>query len=283
VTLHLRTFAGLLPPVFIAISALVVHAQESGGKVQITGGRSSQTVDAQAFDYVPPTQAAAVSSVQTSGSSTSPSTSTIPPPEPSLSYIDNICGILPDDRLRVRDPIFSNEISGCLLGFRPEQVTQAPQGRGSRAPQPPGPGRIIDRVIELVAAPDLDIAPSEIGLTGLETYVWIDEPAPVSVSASAGGTTVDARAFPSQYLWDWGDGNDTLTYDSGRPWSRNRPGSIEHIYETRGRYDLSVEVVWEAQWRINGGAWQALGFFSLGDSVDYPVRQVQARLTRTNN
>ncbi len=46
---------------------------------------------------------------------------------------------------------------------------------------------------------------------------------------------------------------------------------------------LSVEVVWEAQWRINGGAWQGLGFFSLGDSVDYPVRQVQARLTRTSN
>jgi hypothetical protein len=205
------------------------------------------------------------------------------PPEPSPSYIDNICGMVLDDRVRVRDPIFSNEISGCLLGFRPEQVTQAPQGRGSRAPQPPGPGRIIDRVIELVAAPELDIAPSDIGLTGLETYVWIDEPAPVSVSAAAGGTTVDARAFPSQYLWDWGDGNDTLTYDSGRPWSRNRPGSIEHVYETRGRYDLSVEVVWEAQWRINGGAWQALGFFSLGDSVDYPVRQIQARLTRTNN
>ena len=191
--------------------------------------------------------------------------------------------MLVDAQVQVRESIFSSEISGCLLGFRPEQVAQAPGGRGPRSPQPPGPGRIIDRVIELVAAPELDIAPGEIGLTGLETYVWIDEPAPVSVSAAAGDTTVDARAFPSQYLWDWGDGNDTLTYDSGRAWTRHRPGTIEHVYETRGRYDLSVEVVWEAQWRINGGAWQALGFFSLGDSVDYPVRQVQARLTRTNN
>jgi hypothetical protein len=217
------------------------------------------------------------------GSPTFSQASTRPPPEPSLSYIDNVCGMLPDGQVRVRDSIFSSEISGCLLGFRPEQGAQGPDGRGPRSPQPPGPGRIIDRVIELVAAPELDIAPSDIGLTGLETYVWIDEPAPVSISASAGGTTVDARAFPSQYLWDWGDGNDTLTYDSGRPWTRHRPGSIEHIYETRGRYDLSAEVVWEAQWRINGGSWQALGFFSLGDSVDYPVRQVQARLTRTSN
>jgi hypothetical protein len=256
-------------------------SQTTGGKGTITRGMDTTSIHLEAYDYSTPQAGGAedISATQTSVVDNGLKD----PPEPSLSHIDNICGILPDDRLRVRDPIFSNEISGCLLGFRPERVTQAPQGRGSRAPQPPGPGRIIDRVIELVAAPELDIAPSEIGLTGLETYVWIDEPAAVSVSAAAGGTTVDARAFPSQYLWDWGDGNDTLTYDSGQPWSRNRPGSIEHIYETRGRYDLSVEVVWEAQWRINGGAWQALGFFSLGDSVDYPVRQIQARLTRTNN
>lgn len=141
----------------------------------------------------------------------------------------------------------------------------------------------MDRVVELVAAPELELAPSAIGLTGLETYVWVERPAPVAVSAAAGATTVDARAVASQYLWDWGDGNDTLTYEPGRPWNRYRPGSIGHVYETRGRYDLSVEVVWEAQWRINGGAWQALGFFSLSDSVDYPVRQVQARLTRTTD
>ena len=29
-----------------------------------------------------------------------------------------------------------------------------------------------------------------------------------------------ARAVASQYLWDWGDGNDTLTNEPGRPWSR---------------------------------------------------------------
>src|SRR5919106_1189436 len=177
------------------------------------------------------------------------------PPEPESRYVDSLCGM----------------------------VTDAPGGRGSRAPQPPSPARILDRVIELVAAPELELAPSEIGLTGLETFVWVERPAPVAVSAAAGATTVDARAFATQYLWDWGDGDDTLTHDPGRPWSRFGPGSIGHLYETRGRYELSVEVVWEAQWRIDGGAWQALGFFSLSDSVDYPVRQVQARLTRTSN
>ncbi|MGH2750088.1 MAG: hypothetical protein ACRDK3_04340, partial [Actinomycetota bacterium] len=173
-------------------------------------------------------------------------------------------------------------ISGCLLGFRPGETSE-PRGRGGRAARPPGPGRILDRVIERVAAPELKLAPGEIGLTGLETYVWIDEPAPVSVRAAAGATTVEARAFPTQYFWDWGDGADTLTYHWGRKWSRYRPGSIGHLYETRGRYQLSVEVVWEAQWRIDGEPWRALGMFSLGDTVDYPVRQIQSRLTRTSN
>ena len=63
--------------------------------------------------------------------------------------------MLVDAQVQVRESIFSSEISGCLLGFRPEQVAQAPGGRGPRSPQPPGPGRIIDRVIELVAAPEL--------------------------------------------------------------------------------------------------------------------------------
>ena len=94
---------------------------------------------------------------------------------------------------------------------------------------------------------------------------------------------MQARAFAAQYLWSWGDGDDTLTYHSGRAWSESHPGSIGHVYEAIGRYDLSVEVVWEAQWRIGGGSWRPLGFFSLADSIDYPVRQIQARLTRTSN
>ena len=273
-----RTLAAIAAVTLLVAPDIAAQESAGAGFSDYYGGAKLKSL---ATAYEPSTPSGAENSFSASTETYAPSSPA--PPEPSLSYIDNVCGMLVDTQVQVRESIFSSEISGCLLGFRPEQVAQAPGERGPRSPQPPGPERIIDRVIELVAAPDLNIAPSEIGLTGLQTYVWIDEPAPVSVSAAAGGTTVDARAFPTQYLWDWGDGNDTLTYDSGRSWTRTRPGSIEHVYETRGRYDLSVEVVWEAQWRINGGAWQALGFFSLADSVNYPVRQVQARLTRTNN
>jgi hypothetical protein len=260
-------------------------AQVSGGDADISVGTDTSAIQAEAREYSSPVDVTSIPSNPSSAIHSTSSSSKLSP-EPQLSYIDDVCGMVTDlgaGELQRAGPILRGETSGCLLQLPSDRVAEAPRGRGPRAPQPPNPGRILDRVIELVAAPELGIAPSEIGLTGLETYVWVERPAPVAVSAAAGATRVDARAFATHYLWDWGDGDDTLTYDPGRPWSRFGPGSIGHLYETRGRYELSVEVVWEAQWRIDGGAWQALGFFSLSDSVDYPVRQVQARLTLTIN
>jgi hypothetical protein len=276
-TFALLFFALWLPSIALAAPP---DSDTTGQASVIGGGIKAVAQEKASADYSAPETADISEGTTVSGSSSDP------PSEPQLSYIDDVCGMVTDlgaGELQRAGPILRGETSGCLLQLPPEASPAAPRGRGPRAPQPPNPGRILDRVIELVAAPELDIAPGEIGLTGLETYVWVERLAPVSVSAAAGATRVDARAVASQYLWDWGDGDDTLTYDPGRPWSRFQEGSIGHLYETRGRYELSVEVVWEAQWRINGGAWQALGFFSLSDSVDYPVRQVQARLTRTSN
>ena len=57
------------------------------------------------------------------GSNSSDSASTPGPlPEPLLSYIDNVCGMLVDGQVQVRESIFSSEISGCLLGFRPRGI-----------------------------------------------------------------------------------------------------------------------------------------------------------------
>ena len=280
----------MIPRVGCTLGAVVVllssalampsHAQTSGGEGTITRGIDATSINLEAYEYTTP-QANSAEAISTSHTNVGGSEL---PLEPQARYVDSLCGMVTDieGEFQATGPILRGETSGCLLPA-PVEVADAPRGRGPRAPQPPSPTRIMDRVIALVAAPELELAPSEIGLTGLETYVWVERPAPVSVTAAAGATTVEARATASQYLWDWGDGDDTLTYSPGRAWSRYAEGSIGHVYETRGRYDLSVEVVWEAQWRINGGAWQGLGFFSLSDSVDYPVRQVQARLTRTTD
>jgi hypothetical protein len=91
---------------------------------------------------------------------------------------------------------------------------------------------------------------------------------------------VTAQARPVQFVWDFGDGADKVTTTSGRKWKRRRAGNIAHTYETRRHYRIGVEVIWQARWRIGGGAWQPLGYFSNSDARRYRVRQIIAVLTR---
>jgi hypothetical protein len=92
---------------------------------------------------------------------------------------------------------------------------------------------------------------------------------------------VEAEARPIRYRWDFGDGTTRTTEHSGRPWTPRGSGNISHTYERRDRYELSVEALWSARYRINGGAWQPLGLFTTSEAREYPVRQIIAVLTRS--
>ncbi len=115
-------------------------------------------------------------------------------------------------------------------------------------------------------------------MTGLESYFWLAEP-PSAISASAGvpGLTVVARAVPVQYVWDFGNGEDLVTPDAGSRWTP-RGGGIAHQYETKGTYELSIQVIWEASYSVNGGSPIPIGHFSTSDSRTYPVREMVAVL-----
>jgi hypothetical protein len=136
-------------------------------------------------------------------------------------------------------------------------------------------------MISLAPDPELDMAPARIGLTGLPSFFWVgNELRPVSATAGVPGITVTAEARPVTYLWDFGDGHDTSTDHPGRPWTETHSGNITHLYETKGGYETTVEVIWAARWRVNDGAWQDLGYFSTSDTADYPVREMIAVLVR---
>ena len=140
----------------------------------------------------------------------------------------------------------------------------------------------LDRAMALASRPQLALAPSRIGLTGLRTFVWLDaEPQTIEAAAEVPGVIVRAQAIPTSYAWDFGDGTRTGTEHHGRPWTRRRPGNVGHVYETRGRYEVTATVVYVARWNVNGGPWQPLGYFTTSDSQPYPVRPVEARLART--
>jgi hypothetical protein len=137
----------------------------------------------------------------------------------------------------------------------------------------------IDRAAAAAALPELRLAPSTVGLTGLESYAWLARrPQAIEAVASVPGLTVIAQARPVQYVWDFGDGTTLVTDHPGRPWTLHQPGNIAHLYEGRGTYSVGVEIIWNARWRIAGGPWTDLGFFSTSGSRPYPVRQIVTRL-----
>ncbi len=159
-----------------------------------------------------------------------------------------------------------------------------PEAPDPRAPEDmPSPWELAwiaaDRAMSIAGWPELQIAPRQTGLTGLRSFFWLEaEPRPVSASASVPGLVVTAYAEPISYTWSFGEGATRTTNHTGRRWTRSRNGNIGHMYERRGAYPVSVEVLWRASWRMGGGAWQHLGYFSNDDSVSYHVRQMVAML-----
>ena len=165
----------------------------------------------------------------------------------------------------------------CAIFFVPEPAERARQRRAS--PELVAL-RLFDRMVALAGTPELELAPAEIGLTGMPTYVWLqDEPEPVRATAEVPGLTVEAQAAPKEYIWTFGDGGQVITDHPGSPWTRARPGSIDHLYETKGRYRIEVKVTYYARYRINGGPWRPLGAFRTSDSRPLPVRELIPMLT----
>lgn len=179
---------------------------------------------------------------------------------------------------------FESGVGDCVSFVSPPDPGPAARRRPDANPRPSPltlASRAYERVVSLAPAPDLSVAPARLGLTGLRSFFWVsNELPPVTATAGVRGLTVTAEARPVRYLWDFGDGITRRTRHGGRPWTAARSGNVGHVYETKGRYEPSVGVVWAARWRVNGGPWRDLGYFSTTGSAEYPVREMIAALVR---
>ena len=263
-----------------SVGVVPAHAQKKRGKSYLFTRGSNAT------EIVSRASATASKSTRSYGSGGGAPVSTITTPGepqrvPTLIVSTNACA------QRAGTPggvsvttSLSEAIGDCirtLPGYNPPE-----DGRRRRGPDL---GALLwsalDEVRRLAPQPRLAIAPGRIGLTGLESYFWLAEPvAPITATAAVRGIRVIAEAAPAHYLWRFEPGADLMTNDPGRPWTESRPGNIGHTYETKGHYDVSVEVVWRARWRIGTGAWRDLGFFSTLDSRPYPVQEIVPVLTQ---
>ncbi len=181
---------------------------------------------------------------------------------------------------------FSEAPAGDCISFlspqpRPTSERASPNRRPSRPSAEQLAQSAYDRMISLAPRPQIGLAPAQIGLTGLESFFWVsNELRPITATAGVPGLRVTAEARSVRYLWDFGDGTNNATSHPGRPWTNDRPGDISHLYETKGRYGIRLEVVWAARWRVNDGAWRDLGYFSNTDDAAYRVREMIAVLVR---
>lgn len=135
------------------------------------------------------------------------------------------------------------------------------------------------------------------GITGLETYLAIQVPPPISDSlVSPIGTTVAVDIKIARVIVDWGDGNsDTFTESAFRHLNGYPNGIARHIYETKtcptsggprchpelDEYQINVEYDWFVQWRVNTGPWSTIAVPNTTASVPYDVDEIITRSVAT--
>ncbi len=125
-------------------------------------------------------------------------------------------------------------------------------------------------------------------IVNLETWLWLDNFAPVGASASAGGVTVSVSASPVSVRWSMGNGDEVLCTTSGTAYDPNRSPNDQHTdcsytyrhssaAEPEGRFTVTTTVTWHVIWTATGiAAGGDLGQLSRTTTTQVRVAEVQA-------
>ena len=107
--------------------------------------------------------------------------------------------------------------------------------------------------------------PDRIGLVGLPTWMWVDDPAentfgPVSRTASAGGYSVTATGVVEKVAWDMGDGSLVTCTGPGTPYADDFGDQASpdcgHRYGDPWTYQVSATSFWVITWSGMGQSGQ---------------------------
>jgi hypothetical protein len=141
-----------------------------------------------------------------------------------------------------------------------------------------------------VPLPDVRFNPSppQDLVVNLETWLWLDNFAPVEASASAGPVTVTVTAAPSSVRWSMGNGDEIVCPTGGTAYDPNRSPDAQHTdcsYTYRrssasapdGRFTVTATVTWDVTWTATGiAAGGDLGQLSRTTTTRVRVAEVQA-------
>jgi hypothetical protein len=125
---------------------------------------------------------------------------------------------------------------------------------GAAAPPPPPPPPSPAEVVAHTPFPAETIHhdPCYMGLTGLQSGLWAtvnNAPVPpIAATVNIRGYSVVVTAHPVKYRWDMGDGDLVVGLSPGN----EQAPSVSYMYQTKGKYTLSLTVTWAGTYSFSG-------------------------------
>jgi hypothetical protein len=158
-----------------------------------------------------------------------------------------------------------------------------PGNPGSRPPAPPLPSPpTIGEVWNAVSlpAPQMQTSPVDRGVTGLETWFWVQSDMERQVAVTIDGYTVTGTARVIGYEIDTGDG---APVRAATPGTEQDP-AVHHTYDTEGTYQVSVATRWRAEATMTAPGIATpitidLGTAAIRTTRDYQVVEIRSQLT----
>jgi hypothetical protein len=151
---------------------------------------------------------------------------------------------------RVQDP-------DCL---RPQPNRPAWCYEADEPGEPGTPPITISDIATFVPTPGRQqMEPDGWAVAGLETNFYAITGAHV-VNGTLLGRPADVRFTPTAYRWAYGDGTSATKHTKGGTWAALGIAEFErtptsHVYEQIGDYTITLDIVFAAEYRFDGGSW----------------------------
>ena len=150
-------------------------------------------------------------------------------------------------------------------------------------PPPPSPAEFVEAA-RTVLTVQTSLSPrTEIGgLTGLDTWLWCEDPGDLEVGVALRGWTATATMQAVQHAWAIA-GTASAGFTSASCGSEASPAA-SWMPETKGPYSVTLTSTWAGDWTLAYNGLPA-GTFPLGPfdfaapTVPYPVSEYRGRLT----
>lgn len=143
---------------------------------------------------------------------------------------------------------------------------------------------LYDEVVRQVPLPDPALSPVGPGFVNLGMWLAVVEPAPVSVTATAGSSWATTSAELESTTFDMGDGSVVVCAGAGDPIPPAQLDSLDpspecgHTYTgVNGRrpFEITITSRWRVSWVGSGGAGGDLGTLDRSATLDYRVLEIQ--------